>query len=245
MIVRVNNIKKTFNGTKALDGISFAVERGETVGILGPNGAGKTTVIQIMLGLLTPTSGSIELFGMNLEKQRVAILKRSNFSSAYTNLPHNLTVWENLMIFSELYEVADSRRKAKELLAMFEIDDLANKITGQLSSGESTRVNLCKALLNDPELLLLDEPTASLDPDIADKVRKLLRKTQAERNITLINTSHNMLDIQEVCDRVLFLHKGRIIAEGSPEAILAQFEESSLEQVFIRIARSGELKEVG
>lgn len=240
-VVQISNLKKEFDGTMAVAGISFSVERGETVGILGPNGAGKTSTIQMLLGLLSPTSGTISIFGQDLERKRVEILKRCNFSSAYINLPYNLRVWENLLIFAELYQVKDSRKKASELLEMFEISHLKDKITGQLSSGEATRVNLCKALLNAPELLLLDEPTASLDPDIADKVRKLLRQIQKEKNITLINTSHNMKDVQEVCDRILFLYKGKLLAEGTPEQILHRFEESSLEEVFIRIARSGDL----
>lgn len=240
-VVQISDLKKEFDGTTAVAGISFTVARGETVGILGPNGAGKTTLIQMMLGLLTPTSGAISIFGKALEQNRIQILQRVNFSSAYSNLPHNLKVWENLLIFSELYEIKNPRQKAADLLELFEITHLKDKITGQLSSGESTRVNLCKSLLNDPELLLLDEPTASLDPDIADKVRKLLRRIQMDQNITLISTSHNMRDVQEVCDRVLFLNRGRVIAEGSPAQIVEQFEQSSLEDAFIYIARSGDL----
>jgi ABC-2 type transport system ATP-binding protein len=176
-----------------------------------------------------------------LEKHRVEILQRCNFSSAYTGLPSNLKVWENLLVFSMIYGVNDRREKVDQLLALFEIAHLRNKITGHLSSGESTRVNLCKALLNDPELLMLDEPTASLDPDIADKVRKLLRRVQRERGITMIYTSHNMRDVEEVCDRLLFLHKGRIIAEGTPQQVIEKFQQKSLEEVFIRVARSGDL----
>ena len=148
---------------------------------------------------------------------------------------------ENLLIFSKIYGVKDYRPKMDTLLEMFEIQHLRDKITGQLSSGESTRVNLCKALLNDPELLMLDEPTASLDPDIADKVRKLLRRIQREKGITMVYTSHNMRDVDEVCDRVLFMHKGRIIAEGTPQQIVEKFQQKSLEEVFIRVARSGDL----
>src|SRR5262249_28145439 len=161
------------------------------------------------------------------------ILQRCNFSSAYVNLPHNLKVWENLTVFAGLYGVKDFKDKAKRYQELLEIAHLSNKKTGKLSSGEATRVNLCKALLNDPELLLLDEPTASLDPDIADKVRKFIRKMQDEKNITMIYTSHNMRDVQEVCDRVLFMHKGKIRAEGTPKQILEQYNEESLEEVFI------------
>lgn len=241
LIVQVEHLRKEFDGTVAVADISFAVQRGEIVGLLGANGAGKTTTIQILLGLTTPTSGSVKIFGQDLEKHRIEILQRCNFSSAYTGLPSNLKVWENLLIFAKLYGVNGHRQKADELLALFEIAHLRNKITGHLSSGESTRVNLCKSLLNDPELLLLDEPTASLDPDIADKVRKMLRRIQREKGTTMIYTSHNMRDVEEVCDRVLFMQKGRIIAEGTPKQVTDKFQQKSLEEVFIRIARSGDV----
>jgi ABC-2 type transport system ATP-binding protein len=240
-IVEVQHLRKEFDGTVAVADVSFTVRRGEIVGVLGPNGAGKTTTIQVLLGLTTPTAGTVRLFGQDLEKHRVEILQRCNFSSAYTGLPSNLKVWENLLVFSMIYGVNDRREKVDQLLALFEIAHLRNKITGHLSSGESTRVNLCKALLNDPELLMLDEPTASLDPDIADKVRKLLRRVQREKGITMIYTSHNMRDVEEVCDRLLFLHKGRIIAEGTPQQVIEKFQQKSLEEVFIRVARSGDL----
>ena len=221
--------------------VSFVAQRGEIVGVLGANGAGKTTTIQILLGLIKPTGGMVTVFGKDLERHRVEILQRSNFSSAYTGLPSNLKVWENLLIFAMIYGVKNHRQKIDELLEMFEIAHLRNKITGHLSSGESTRVNLCKSLLNDPELLMLDEPTASLDPDIADKVRKLLRRIQTERQITMIYTSHNMRDVEEVCDRVLFMHKGRIIAEGTPQQVKDKFNQTSLEDVFISVARGGDV----
>jgi ABC-2 type transport system ATP-binding protein len=240
-IVEVERLRKEFDGTVAVAGVSFCVQRGEIVGVLGPNGAGKTTTIQILLGLTTATSGRVRVFGQDFERHRVEILQRCNFSSAYTGLPSNLKVWENMLIFSKLYGVNGHRQKTEELLQLFEIAHLRDKITGRLSSGESTRVNLCKALLNDPELLLLDEPTASLDPDIADKVRKMLRRIQRERGITMIYTSHNMRDVQEVCDRVLFMHKGRIIAEGTPQQVMDQFKQKSLEDVFISVARGGDL----
>ena len=240
-IVEVQHLRKEFDGTVAVADVSFVAQRGEIVGVLGANGAGKTTTIQILLGLIKPTGGSVTVFGKDLERHRVDILQRSNFSSAYTGLPSNLKVWENLMIFAMIYGVKDYRKKIDELLQMFEIPHLRNKITGNLSSGESTRVNLCKSLLNDPELLMLDEPTASLDPDIADKVRKLLRRIQSERQITMIYTSHNMRDVEEVCDRVLFMHKGRIIAEGTPQQVKDKFNQTSLEDVFISVARGGDV----
>jgi len=242
-VVEVEHLRKEFNGTVAVADVSFTVKRGEIVGVLGPNGAGKTTTIQVLLGLTTPTSGSVRVFGMELEPHRCEILQRCNFCSAYTALPANLKVRENLRVSAGLYGVANAAAKMDQLLSLFEISHLKNKVTGQLSSGESTRVNLCKALLNDPELLLLDEPTASLDPNIADKVRKLLRRIQREQGITMIYTSHNMRDVEEVCDRVLFLHKGRIIAEGTPAEVIAKFHQKSLEEVFITVARSGDLLE--
>jgi ABC-2 type transport system ATP-binding protein len=240
-IVEVQHLRKEFDGTVAVADISFTVNRGEIVGLLGANGAGKTTTIQILLGLTTASAGSVRVFGKDLEHHRVEILQRCNFSSAYTGLPSNLKVWENLLIFSKLYGVNNYRARTDELLALLEIAHLKKKITGHLSSGESTRVNLCKALLNDPELLLLDEPTASLDPDIADKVRKLLRRIQREHSTTMIYTSHNMRDVEEVCDRVLFMHKGRIIAEGSPKQVMDKFQQRSLEDVFISVARGGDV----
>jgi ABC-2 type transport system ATP-binding protein len=241
ILVEVQNLRKEFAGTVAVADVSFTVPRGEIVGVLGANGAGKTTTIQILLGLIKPSGGKVTIFGKDLERHRIEILQRSNFSSAYTGLPSNLKVWENLLIFAKIYGVNGHRQKIDELLEMFEITHLRTKITGNLSSGESTRVNLCKALLNDPELLMLDEPTASLDPDIADKVRKLLRRIQSERQITMVYTSHNMRDVEEVCDRVLFMHKGRIIAEGTPQQVKDKFKQTSLEDVFISVARGGDV----
>ena len=240
-VVHVEHLRKEFNGTTAVADVSLQVRPGEIVGLLGANGAGKTTTIQVLLGLTTPTSGRVRIFGQDMQRDRVAILQRCNFTSAYTALPANLKVRENLKVFAKLYQVRDFPAKLATLLELFEIAHLKDKVTGHLSSGESTRVNLCKSLLNDPELLLLDEPTASLDPNIADKVRKILRRIQRERRITMIYTSHNMRDVEEVCDRVLFLHKGRVIAEGTPPEVIAQFNQKSLEDVFITVARSGDL----
>lgn len=241
-VIEVHDLVKTFNGTTAVDRLEFTAARGEILGLLGPNGAGKTTAIQMLLGIIEPTAGTIRVLGQDIVRHRIAILSRINFSSAYVSLPQNLRVMDNLRIFAGLYGVSNWREKAMELLRLFEIDRFASRKTGQLSSGESTRLHLCKALLNNPELLLLDEPTASLDPDIADKVRKLLRRIQRERGITVLYTSHNMNEIEEICDRVIFLHHGRKMAEGSPREVIARFNQQSLEQVFIRIARDGELQ---
>lgn len=243
VILEARELHREFDGVTALDRFSFKLHRGEVLGLLGANGAGKTTAMNCLLGLTLPTSGSLFAFGLELQKNRIQILQRTNFSSAYVSLPGNLKVWQNLLVFAQIYGVPNPKKKIAELLELLEVAHLRDRVTGQLSAGESTRVNLCKAFLNDPDLLMLDEPTASLDPDIADKVRKVVRKVQKDRNIGILYTSHNMRDIEEVCDRVIFLHKGKIVAEGTPEEIVQRSTEASLEGVFIKIARSGELED--
>ncbi|MBN8662421.1 MAG: ABC transporter ATP-binding protein [Candidatus Obscuribacter phosphatis] len=236
-IIEVENLAKRFDSSVAIQDVSFTIKKGEFVGLLGSNGAGKSTTIQILLGLITPSAGKVRIFGLSPWKERVQVLARTNFSSAYVAMPPNLKVIENLEVFARLYGVRDRKAKIQELMSLLGIEQLSQKMTGALSSGESTRVNLCKALLNDPELLLLDEPTASLDPDIADKVRNLLKQVQRERALTVVYTSHNMIDVEELCQRVLFLHQGRIIAQGTPAELVANLGEESLEEVFISIAR--------
>lgn len=224
-----------------MSGVSFSLQQGEILGLLGPNGAGKTTTLNMLLGLLTPTSGDIRVFGKDLNTHRYEILSRVNFTSAYLSLPQNLSVWENMNVFAGLYGVKNKKKKVEELLSLLEIPDTMNKVVGVLSSGQRTRLNLCKALLNDPELLFLDEPTASLDPDIAEKIREILKKIKAERNVTMIYTSHNMREVELVCDRVLFLSKGKVITQGTPSEVIERSKSTSLEEVFISIARTGEL----
>ena len=243
IILIAEDISKRFGEKQAVDRLSLEVRRGEVLGLLGVNGAGKSTTMNMLLGLTIPDSGRIEAFGMDLKKHRIEILKRSNFSSTYADLPANLSVLQNLKVFAKIYGVAHPRERITELLELFEISHLSGRTTGHLSSGESTRLNLCKALLNRPELLMLDEPTASLDPDIADKVRKIVRRVQEEERMAILYTSHNMKDIEEVCDRIIFIHEGRIASEGTADEVKGQFSQDSLEGVFIRIARSGELKE--
>lgn len=240
-ITEVSCLCKRFGRVTALDSLSLRVYRGEILGILGPNGAGKTTAIHCMLGLITPSSGSIRIMGLDIAKHRRQILQRVNFSSAYTALPANLTVYENLVVFARLYGMKDASKKIAGLLELFEIKETSDRLTGSLSSGQQTRLNLCKAFLNDPEILFLDEPTASLDPDIAAKVRTRLHELQVERGSTMIYTSHNMREVEEMCDRVVFLAKGRIVMQGPPAAIIAQSKSRSLEDLFIVIARNGHL----
>jgi ABC-2 type transport system ATP-binding protein len=237
-LLQVRNITKRFGKLVAVDNLNLAVRAGEVIGLLGVNGAGKTTVMNMILGLTIPNEGTITVFGRDLQKHRIDILKRTNFCTTYANLPSNLKVWQNLRVFAGLYGIKNPVDKIEELLDMLGISHLRESITGRLSAGEGTRVNLAKALLNDPELLLLDEPTASLDPDIADKVRKLVLRLQRERSPAILYTSHNMRDIEEVCDRILFLHEGRILAEGTAEEIKSRFEGKDLDDVFIKVARN-------
>jgi ABC-2 type transport system ATP-binding protein len=236
-IVEVKDLTKLFNGTTAVDSVSFEIYEGEILGLIGPNGAGKTTTLQMLLGLTTPTSGNISIFGLDLRRNRGEILKRVNFSSSYISLPFSLTVRENLTVFARLYGVKEPEKRISELLGIFEIEDIADTPTRRLSSGQITRVCLCKALLNNPRVLFLDEPTASLDPDIADKTRKLLLRIKSENGISILYTSHNMKEMEELCDRILFMDRGRVIALGRPEEIEKKFHGASLEEVFLKIAR--------
>jgi len=240
-VIEIKGLTKTFGEFTAVDDLSFSVRAGQIFGLLGPNGAGKTTTIQLMLGLTTPTRGDLRILGLDLRARRREILQRVNFSSAYISLPYNLTVWENMNIFAMLYGAPDRARKIMSLLDRLEIADCAKKITGSLSSGQLTRLNLCKALLNDPEILFLDEPTASLDPDIAAKVRATLLTIQSDCRATIVYTSHNMLEVEALCDEVIFLSHGKVAAQGAPEDIVRAARSDSLEDVFISIARDGQL----
>jgi len=237
IILEVKNLKKKFGEFEAVKGISFSLRKGEILGLLGPNGAGKTTTIQCILGLIHPTSGTIKVFDMEMPKNKQEILGRVNFSSAYVSLPTNLKVWENLYTFARLYSVPNLKQKVKELADFFDINDLLGKMYGTLSSGQATRVNLVKALLNCPELLFLDEPTASLDPDIADRVRKYLKAVQQKSNITILYTTHNMLEVEELCDRAIFINEGKIVTEGTPKMLIEKFGMKDLNEVFISLAR--------
>lgn len=241
-VLETIDLVKDFGSVRPVDGVSFGMERGEILGLLGANGAGKTTVINILLGIVTPSSGTVRVFGRDLARERIAILRRMNFCSTYTQLPGNLRVWQNLTVFGRIYRVPQLKRRIDEVLELLEIRHLKDRVSGHLSAGESTRLNLCKALLNKPELLLLDEPTASLDPDIADKVRTVTKRIREVDGTSILYTSHNMRDVEEVCDRVVFMHRGRVLATGTAAEILDHFNEPSLESLFIRVARGGEIE---
>lgn len=236
-IIKVINLAKTFGKTPAVKGISFNVYEGEICGLLGPNGAGKTTTIQMLLDLITPTAGEIKIFGKEIKHHREEILGAMNFSSPYVSLPGNLKVIENLKTFARLYGVMDINGKISELSNFFDIQDFLKKMTSSLSTGQLARLNLAKSLLNDPRLLLLDEPTSSLDPDIADRTRKMLLKIRDERKVTMLYTSHNMAEVEEICDRVIFINHGVIKDTGTPKELITKYGKKDLNDVFLSIAR--------
>lgn len=236
-VIETRGLIKDFNGFRAVDGLDLNIERGKITAFLGPNGAGKTTTIQMLLDIITPTEGMIKIFGKEFKDDKQEILSRMNFSSPYVSLPTNLTVEENLLTFGRLYGVKNLRVKILELAKSFEIDHLLKKMTSSLSTGQLTRLNLAKAFVNDPELLLLDEPTASLDPDIVDKTLHILTKLQKEKGITVLYTSHNMAEIERICDHVVFINKGKVREEGTPQELVEKFGHKDLNDVFINIAR--------
>lgn len=237
-IIQVKNLRKVFKDTVAVDGISFSVGKGEILGFLGPNGAGKTTTIAMLLGLVKQTTGSIRIFGKRMPEDRQYILSRVNFASPYVQLPYGLSVYVNLKIQARLYNMRNGDQKILDLAKYFGVEELIKRRVRTLSSGQNARVNLVKAFLNDPEILFLDEPTASLDPEAADTVRSLLLKMQRERGLTIFYTSHNMQEVEKISDRIIFIQHGKLIAEGSARSILKQFNKGSLEEFFIKLARS-------
>lgn len=236
-VLSATGLRKQYGSTLAVDGVSFDVRRREIVGLLGPNGAGKTTTISMILGVLEPTAGSIEIEGVDLGKRRSAALERTNFAAVYTPLPGNLTVLQNLRIFGLLYGVRDLPTRIETLVRQFELDAFRDVKCGALSSGEQTRVSLAKAMLNEPNLLLLDEPTASLDPATARDIRARIREFAAQGHTGVLWTSHNMYEVEEVCDRVLFLSHGKILLEGDPKRLPSEHGKENLEELFITVAR--------
>jgi ABC-2 type transport system ATP-binding protein len=236
-VLTVEKLRKAYRGTVAVDGISFHVGRNEIVGLLGPNGAGKTTTINMILGVLEPSSGRIEIQGIDLASRRSQALGFTNFAAVYAPVPGNLTVYQNLRIFGMIYSVERLSARIEELLDEFDLRKFRDVKSGVLSSGEQTRVSLAKALLNRPRLLLLDEPTASLDPSTAQEIRANIRDFARAGESGVLWTSHNMYEVEEVCDRVLFLSHGQILLEGNPRELPREHGKDSLEELFITVAR--------
>ena len=236
-VLVVENLTKRYGDTLAVDDISFSVAQNEIVGLLGPNGAGKTTSISMILAVLEPSCGKIAITGIDLARRRKTALQKANFSAVYAPLPGNLTVWQNLRVFGLIYGVPNLTQCIQEVVEEFDLERFRNTKCGLLSSGEQTRVSLAKAMLNKPELLLLDEPTASLDPATARDVRAQIRRVASDGRMGVLWTSHNMYEVEEVCDRVLFLSRGKILLEGDPRLLPAQHGKESLEELFVAVAR--------
>jgi ABC-2 type transport system ATP-binding protein len=236
-IIEVRNLSKKFTNHQAVKNISFDLKRGEIKGILGANGAGKTTTITMLLGLLTPTSGSIKILSHDISKNRYKILNKINFSSPYVDLPKKLTVRQNLFVYGMLYGVANINKKIKSIAKELGFENLLDIKVGELSSGQKTRVSLGKAIINDPEILFLDEPTASLDPDTADRIRTFFENFCKKNNTAIILASHNMEEVTRLCDSVIMMKNGEITDQGSPSSLLKKYGKKKLEDVFLKIAR--------
>ncbi|HMA72445.1 MAG TPA: ABC transporter ATP-binding protein [Xanthobacteraceae bacterium] len=235
--VAVERLVKIYQRGRAVDGISFTLPIGSVTGLLGGNGAGKTTTIAMIMGLLTPTSGNVRVLGAKMPGQRYRVLHRMNFESPYVEMPMRLTVRQNLTVFGRLYGVTELADRIDALAHELDLTDLLDRPNGKLSSGQKTRVSLAKALINHPEVLLLDEPTASLDPDTADWVRARLQRYRSERGATLLLASHNMSEVERLCERVIILKSGRIEDDGTPAELLARYGRRTLEEVFLDVAR--------
>jgi ABC-2 type transport system ATP-binding protein len=235
--IDVRHLRKVYGEVVAVDDLTFSVPRGAVLGLLGGNGAGKTTTIAMLLGLLEPTAGEIRVLGVDMLKRRYAALPRMNFSSPYVDLPHRLTVRQNLLFYGRLYGVKDLARRIDEIAEHMQIGPFLDRRSGKLSAGQKTRVALAKALINSPEVLLLDEPTASLDPDTADWVRGYLKDYQHETHATIMLASHNMSEVERLCDDVILLQAGRVFERGSPRELIERFGREDMEEVFLDMAR--------
>ena len=235
--IDVAHLVKVYKTTRAVDDISFSIARGSITGLLGGNGAGKTTTIAMIMGLVSPSSGSIEVLGHPMPKESAEVLGRMNFESPYVDMPSRLTVRQNLKIFGRLYSVANLPSRIEKLAADLDLVDFLDRPSGKLSAGQKTRVALAKALINRPELLLLDEPTASLDPDTADWIRQHLETYRKENGATILLASHNMLEVERLCDRVIIMKRGRIEDDDSPQQIMARYNRATMEDVFLDVAR--------
>jgi ABC-2 type transport system ATP-binding protein len=235
--IEAEHLTKRYGDVAALDDVSFVVQAGTTTGLLGGNGAGKTTTLSMLVGLLLPTQGSIRVLGEDMLRHRYRVLRRMNYSSPYVDLPHRLTVRENLRVYAGLYGLARPGERIGALAAELNFAPLLKRSYGSLSAGQKTRVALAKALLNEPQVLLMDEPTASLDPDMADYVRNYLKSYQARTGATMLFASHNMTEVERICDDVIVLREGRKVDQGPPRALIARYGRQTLEDVFIDIAR--------
>ncbi len=235
--IEVERLVKIYKDAPAVDGVSFAIAPGSITGLLGGNGAGKTTTIAMIMGLLTPTSGSVTVLGVPMPDQRYRVLQRMNFESPYVEMPMRLTIRQNLKVFGMLYGVRNLAERIEELGEAFDLTELLDRPTGKLSAGQKTRVSLAKSLINSPELLLLDEPTASLDPDTADWVRSHLERYCRERRATILLASHNMAEVERLCERVIIMKQGRIEDDDAPARLLSRYGRRTLEEVFLDVAR--------
>jgi len=239
-LVKVTNLKKSYGSKEAVKGISFNIKQNEIIGLLGPNGSGKTTTIGMMLGLLKPSYGEILIDGVNIEKNRIEILKKINFISPYIELPKKLKVKQNLIVYGKLYSVKNLDQRINYLVEKLRLEDLLDSVTGELSSGQKNRVSLAKALINDPEVLLLDEPTASLDPEIGDFVRTFLENYKKENKISILLASHNMNEVTRLCKSILMMKDGIIIDKGDPNELIKKHGRKNLEEVFLKLTRSND-----
>ncbi len=237
-LVSVNNLSKNFSSFEAVKKISFSINGSEILGLLGPNGCGKTTTIGMMLGLLKPTSGEVVINGLNVEKNRINLLKKMNFISPYIELPKKLTVKENLMVYGKLYSVKDIKYRIDYLTETLRLGEFIDKKTGELSSGQKNRVSLAKAVVNDPDILLLDEPTASLDPETGDFVRTFIEKISSEKKMSILLASHNMDEVKRLCKSILMMKDGKIIDRGTPSEIINKHGKKNLEEVFLKLNRT-------
>jgi ABC-2 type transport system ATP-binding protein len=235
--IEVTHLVKFYKTTRAVDGVSFRIARGSITGLLGGNGAGKTTTIAMIMGLVLPTSGQIQVLGRSIPAQSADVLGRMNFESPYVDMPMRLTVRQNLSIFGRLYAVKNLRERIEQLAADLDLGEFLDRANGKLSAGQKTRVALAKALINRPELLLLDEPTASLDPDTADWIRQHLETYRKTQGATILLASHNMLEVERLCDRVIIMKRGRIEDDDTPDKIMARYNRATLEEVFLDVAR--------
>jgi ABC-2 type transport system ATP-binding protein len=235
--IAVDQLVKTYKSTRAVDGISFALEQGSVTGLLGGNGAGKTTTLAMVLGLVMPTSGTVKVLGAEMPRQRYQVLHKMNFESPYIDMPHRLTVRQNLRVFGRLYAVENLKERIAALAAELDLSEFLDRPVGKLSAGQKTRVALAKALINAPEVLLLDEPTASLDPDTADWVRARLEQFRKSRRATVLLASHNMAEVERLCERVIIMKRGRIEDDDTPHRLLVRYGRDTLEEVFLDVAR--------